>query len=227
LVLATRGSRDKRCKELVLSKTRQDLPRCRAVVYAGPKAGRAAMPEPHDGVLLMACAPCWCAGSLTSTGRLEGRARPASTLFSFQRPRATWALVPALDTNKAPRLRGRGGDASVLLKHGCGSAYRSTPHVLDDCVRAIPLCGTRYFTQTPCLCQEHVPRWSSRREWRERTPRGLKQYTHGFRRVNLFFALAGRDRRPNAGPRRSRPPAPPSVEAAGPAASLGRDILRR
>lgn len=135
----------------------------------------------------MACAPCWCTGSLTSTGRLEGRARPASTLFSFQRPRATWALVCTLkDTNKAPSC---GAESATLqwLKHGCESAYRSTPHVLDDCVRAIPLCGTRYFTQTPCQCQEHVPRWSSHQEWRERTPRGLKQYTHRFPRVNLLL----------------------------------------
>jgi hypothetical protein len=91
---ATRRPRNKRWRELVLSKTRQDMPCCRAVGCRSRRAGRAAMLEPHDGVLFYG--PVGTLRCFRRTGvrrpRPETRAEPASTLFSFQRPRATWAL---------------------------------------------------------------------------------------------------------------------------------------
>ena len=116
--------------------------------------------------------------------------------------------------------------ASVSLKHGCESAYRSTPHLLGvDCVRAIPLCGTPYITQTTVpVSRARAPLVIVPTVGTSGQPRGLAKYTQSFSRVNLLASLARnaaasparigpeghlaeRDREPVRGRRRTREPA--------------------
>jgi hypothetical protein len=88
---ATRRPRNKRWRELVLSKTRQDMPCCRAAGCRSRRAGRAAMLEPHDGVLFMGLlAPCGASGALASAGpdpRLGLNRLPRCSVFKDRVPR--------------------------------------------------------------------------------------------------------------------------------------------
>jgi hypothetical protein len=101
--------------------------------------------------------------------------------------------------------------ASVSPKHGCGSAYRSTPHVLGvDCVRTIPLCGTPYFTQTAVrVSRARAPLVIVPARGASGQPRGLEEYTQCLPRVNLL--APGREPRPR----------PAASLGARPAAGLG------
>ncbi len=192
LVLATRGSRDKRWKSLCSQRRGRILPRCRAVVCRPRRAGRAAMLEPHDGVIVWAC---WHLAVLRRTGvhrqtRETGRAGFHAVQFSKTACHVgTWCR-PLTQTR--PRVVGPEPTvASVSLKHGCESAYRSTPHVLGvDCVRAIPLCGTPYITQTAVpVSRARTPLVIVPTVGTSGQPRGLGKYTQCFSRVNLLPRL--------------------------------------
>jgi hypothetical protein len=88
----------------VLSKTRQDMPCCRAAGCRSRRAGRAAMLEPHDGVLFMGLlAPCGASGALASAGpdpRLGLNRLPRCSVFKDRVPRghlfSVVCLVPTV-----------------------------------------------------------------------------------------------------------------------------------
>ena len=102
---ATRRPRDKRWERACALKDKTGLlPCCRAAGCRSRRAGRAAMLEPHDGVLFMGLlAPCGASGALASAGpdpRLGLNRLPRCSVFKDRVPRGH--LVPTLDTNKAP-----------------------------------------------------------------------------------------------------------------------------
>jgi hypothetical protein len=166
LVLATRRPRDKRWKSLCSQRrgrTSASLScgRCRP-----RRTGRAATLNRMTGLLFgpVGTLQCFRRTGVRRLTRETGRADFHAVQFSKTACHVGTWFRPLTPTR--PRVVGPESTvASVSPKHGCASAYRSTPHVLGvDCVRAIPFVGLLTLRRPPCPCQEHVPRWSSCRQ---------------------------------------------------------------
>ena len=188
LVHATRGSRYKRWKSLC-SQRRGRI--CLVVVrsFAGPKAGRAAMLEPHDGVLFMGLlAPCGASGALTSAGqtRESGPNRlPRCSVFKDRVPRGHWLT---LDTNMAPGAGAFCRRSPQWLRHGCEIRYRSTPTFwVMTASGQSPCVGLhRLYADFRAVSRARTPLVFMPESDKSGLPWGLEEYTRRFPSVNLI-----------------------------------------